>query len=255
MGIISWLDALWRWWEGYQVTKLQKIDTTLYQCLTTYTPGCWSRIPTTALYLLSSILTNTRQKIILLMEQATYPASGIFPGRGWWSWPPMLAPHLQVPMSAGLPHWEKQRQQLYTILKLTPYLEYSLAEVYSLGPLWQHHTYRYLRMLGYHTNKSKDKKLHATYSFYTGKLFSQCMLSNFACIFCCQVKKIIFSISFFSKNSFRNTIRVSNTLDPDQDWHGSKLLTKLISRWPACKDLTLSFINIHAKLHPLWIII
>ena len=37
--------------------------------------------------------------------------------------------------------------------------------------------------------------------------------------------------SFFPKDSFRNTIIVSNGLDPDQDWHsGSKLLAKVISR-------------------------
>ena len=36
------------------------------------------------------------------------------------------------------------------------------------------------------------------------------MLGNFSC-FCCRLP------IFFSKNSFRNTIRVSNSLDPDQD--------------------------------------
>ena len=39
----------------------------------------------------------------------------------------------------------------------------------------------------------------------TGKIFM---------LFCCQL--IFFSKSTFSKNSFRNTIRVSNSLDPDQ---------------------------------------
>ena len=42
---------------------------------------------------------------------------------------------------------------------------------------------------------------------------TKCMLGNFACFFvvCC-----FFSKSTFSKNSFRNTIRVSNRVDPDQ---------------------------------------
>ena len=42
------------------------------------------------------------------------------------------------------------------------------------------------------------------------------MLGNLACFFavCC----VLFKIKF-SKNSFRNTIRVPNNLDPDQDRH------------------------------------
>ena len=44
------------------------------------------------------------------------------------------------------------------------------------------------------------------------------VLGNFFMIFffvvCCS-----FSKSTFSKNTFRNTIRVSNSLDPDQAWH------------------------------------
>ena len=39
------------------------------------------------------------------------------------------------------------------------------------------------------------------------------MLGNFPCFFCLLQ---IFSKSFFRKNSFRKTIRVSNSLDPDQ---------------------------------------
>ena len=46
--------------------------------------------------------------------------------------------------------------------------------------------------------------------------YTLCMLGNFACFFCCL---LIFSKSTFSKNSFRNTIRVSNSLDPDQARH------------------------------------
>ena len=46
-----------------------------------------------------------------------------------------------------------------------------------------------------------------------------CMLGNFACFlssadFVCW----FFSKSTFSKNSFRNIIRTSNSLDPDQAW-------------------------------------
>ena len=51
-----------------------------------------------------------------------------------------------------------------------------------------------------------------------------CMLGNFSC-FCCQL--LFFKINFFQKSSFRNTIRVSNGLDPDQDRNSAKV----ISRW------------------------
>ena len=43
-----------------------------------------------------------------------------------------------------------------------------------------------------------------------------CLQGNFACFF---VNTDFFSKSTFSKNSFRNTIRVSNSLDPDQAQH------------------------------------
>ena len=43
------------------------------------------------------------------------------------------------------------------------------------------------------------------------------MLGNFSCL-CCRLL-IFFSKLTFSKNSFRNTIKVSNSLYPDQDWH------------------------------------
>ena len=39
-----------------------------------------------------------------------------------------------------------------------------------------------------------------------------CMLGNFSC-FCCHLLTII-KINFFQKNSLRNTIRVSNGLEP-----------------------------------------
>ena len=43
-----------------------------------------------------------------------------------------------------------------------------------------------------------------------------CPLGNFSCFFdVCW----FFSNQFFSKNSFRNIIRVSTRLDPDQAWH------------------------------------
>ena len=41
-----------------------------------------------------------------------------------------------------------------------------------------------------------------------------CVLCNFSC-FCCLL--LTFFKLNFSKNSFRNTIRVSNVLDPYQD--------------------------------------
>ena len=41
------------------------------------------------------------------------------------------------------------------------------------------------------------------------------MLGNFSC-FCCRLLTF-FKNGLFSKNSFKNTIRVSNCLDPDQD--------------------------------------
>ena len=46
------------------------------------------------------------------------------------------------------------------------------------------------------------------------------LLVNFACwvifqAFCCRL--LLFSKLTFLKNSFRNTIRVPNSLDPDQD--------------------------------------
>ena len=42
------------------------------------------------------------------------------------------------------------------------------------------------------------------------------MLGIFPCL-CCRLQTI--SKLTFSKNSFKNTIRVSNNLDPDQDRH------------------------------------
>ena len=44
-----------------------------------------------------------------------------------------------------------------------------------------------------------------------------CILGNFSC-FCCRLITL-FHYELFSKNSFKNKIRVSNELDPDQDRH------------------------------------
>ena len=41
-----------------------------------------------------------------------------------------------------------------------------------------------------------------------------CMLGNFSCFWC---RLLNFPKVFFFKNSFRNTVRVSKGLDPDQD--------------------------------------
>ena len=42
----------------------------------------------------------------------------------------------------------------------------------------------------------------------------KCMLGNFSC-FCCRLL-MFFKINFFDNFFFRNTIRASNSLDPDQ---------------------------------------
>ena len=49
--------------------------------------------------------------------------------------------------------------------------------------------------------------------FIAGKGLDHCMRGNFSCFNC---RHIFFSKSTFSKDSFRNTSRVSNILDPDQ---------------------------------------
>ena len=51
-----------------------------------------------------------------------------------------------------------------------------------------------------------------------------CLLGNFACSF---VVCWYFSKSTFSKNSFRNTMSVSNSLDPDQGNLGTNCLQRL----------------------------
>ena len=47
-------------------------------------------------------------------------------------------------------------------------------------------------------------------------LATLCMLGNFSCFF---VVRVLFLKLTFSKKSFRNTIMVSNSLDPDQARH------------------------------------
>ena len=56
-----------------------------------------------------------------------------------------------------------------------------------------------------------------------------CMLDNFSWFF--QTSEDIFQQYFFSKYSFRNNIRVSDSLDSDPAWSRSKLFAKIISRW------------------------
>ena len=58
-----------------------------------------------------------------------------------------------------------------------------------------------------------------------------CMLGNIS-YFCCHFS-FFFSNSLFQKYSFKNTIRMSNGLDPDQDrlpWFWSRLFVTVISR-------------------------
>ena len=53
-------------------------------------------------------------------------------------------------------------------------------------------------------------------------LLTLCALGNFSC-FCCRLLTF-FKIIFFFKKSFRNTVRLSNCLDPDQDRHSVVLI-------------------------------
>ena len=48
-------------------------------------------------------------------------------------------------------------------------------------------------------------------------ILTLCMQGNFACFFVvCRLFFFFFFLKTFSKQSFRNNIRVSNSLDPDQ---------------------------------------
>ena len=56
-----------------------------------------------------------------------------------------------------------------------------------------------------------------TSSTHTKTALTSCMLGNFSC-FRSRLLIFFFKINFFT-NSFRNTFRVSNGLDPDQNLH------------------------------------
>ena len=56
------------------------------------------------------------------------------------------------------------------------------------------------------------------FTLSVGLFLTFCLLGNFSLFFFFFLK-IHFLKSTFLKNSFRNTIRVSNNLDPDQDRH------------------------------------
>ena len=60
--------------------------------------------------------------------------------------------------------------------------------------------------------------------------FTICMLGNFSC-FCCRL--LTFSKLSFSKNCAKTIIRVSNSLDPDQDRRS--VLSVLILVQAVCK--------------------
>ena len=78
-----------------------------------------------------------------------------------------------------------------------------------------------------------------------------CMLGNFS-FFCCRL--LTFYKLTFSKNSFRNTIRVSNRLDPDQDRHsvgpdlGPNCLQTLSAGDKSCKGLNDNTNSVKASL-------
>ena len=79
-------------------------------------------------------------------------------------------------------------------------------------------------LLTNNSHQNKEQYLNAVIAnglkennYHTGKsnLFTLCMLGNFSG-FCCRLLTF-FKIIFFKRTSFRNTIRVTNSLDPDQD--------------------------------------
>ena len=63
-------------------------------------------------------------------------------------------------------------------------------------------------------DREKFYQLHAA---QRQLLQTLCMLGNFSCVLCCLLASS-FQIFFFL-NSFRNTVRVSSNLDPDQERH------------------------------------
>ena len=56
--------------------------------------------------------------------------------------------------------------------------------------------------------------------------FTICMLGNFSCFSCHLLT--FFKINFFKKILSRTTIRVSNSLDPDEDRHSDRLMSILV---------------------------
>ena len=76
-------------------------------------------------------------------------------------------------------------------------------------------------------------KSPATAQFLFQVSFTLCLLGNFTCFFFSSAD--FFSKSTFSKNSFRNTIIVSNRLDPDQARHfvGSDLIPNCLQKLSA----------------------
>ena len=77
---------------------------------------------------------------------------------------------------------------------------------------------------------------------------THCLLGNITCFL---VVSRFFSESTFSKNSFRNTTRVSNSLDPDEARHfvepkpGSKLFAQVMSRRHQQAKITLNQLDIY----------
>ena len=69
-------------------------------------------------------------------------------------------------------------------------------------------------------------------------ILTLCMLGIFSCFCCCLLT--FFKIIFFSKKYLRNTISVSNSLDPDEAWHivrphlGPNCLQRLSAKDKSC---------------------
>ena len=83
-----------------------------------------------------------------------------------------------------------------------------------------------LRCINYDSSEIISK----CHSSRTDILSKLCMLGIFSC-FCCRLMTL-FKINIFKKVYFRNTIKVSNGLDPDQDQHfvGPDLVSNCLQR-------------------------
>ena len=80
-----------------------------------------------------------------------------------------------------------------------------------------------LRLCCLQTPEDRFSRVEAHIESGTGinkwEILTLCMLDNFSSFsFCLMLFFSKFNLKF-SKNSFRNTVRVSNGLDPDQDRH------------------------------------